>query len=71
MEEYKIARINELSKKSKLEGLTHEEKKEQEVLRREYIDSVKANLKSQMDNISIKEKDGSITHLGKKHGDKK
>ena len=35
------------------------------------IDSVKANLKGQLDNINIQEKDGSITNLAKKYGNKK
>ena len=65
MEEQKIARINELYHKSKAEGLTAEE---QQILRREYIDSFKRNLRSQLNNISIQEKDGSITDLGEKFG---
>ena len=68
MEEQKIARINELYHKSKEEGLTAEESKEQQILRREYIDSFKRNLRSQLNNISIQEKDGSITDLGEKFG---
>ncbi|MCB6645332.1 DUF896 domain-containing protein [[Clostridium] scindens] len=68
MEEQKIARINELYHKSKAEGLTAEELTEQQILRREYIDSFKRNLRSQLDNISIQEKDGSITDLGEKFG---
>ena len=68
MEEQKIARINELYHKSKSEGLTPEESKEQQILRREYIDSFKRNLRSQLNNISIQEKDGSITDLGEKFG---
>ena len=68
MEEQKIARINELYHNSKAEGLTAEESKEQQILRREYIDSFKRNLRSQLNNISIQEKDGSITDLGEKFG---
>lgn len=71
MTEEKIMRINELYKKSKSVGLTEEELKEQQVLRREYIDDFKRNLRGQLDNISIKEKDGTITNLGEKHGIKK
>lgn len=52
----KIDRINQLSRKSKTEGLTDAEKEEQAVLRREYIDSFKANLKAQLDQIEIVEK---------------
>ncbi len=71
MDDKKIARINELYHKSKAEGLTAEEAKEQQILRREYIDSFKRNLRGQLNNISIQEKDGSITNLGEKFGDKK
>ena len=67
----KIKRINELYHKSQAEGLTDEEKAEQAKLRRDYIDAVRGNLKSQLDNIDIQEKDGSITNLGEKFGDKK
>lgn len=67
----KIKRINELYHKQKGVGLTEEEKEEQAKLRRDYIDSVKANLKGQLDNINIQEKDGSITNLAKKYGNKK
>lgn len=71
MEEKMIARINELFKKSKAEGLTHEEKQEQATLRSEYIASVRANLRGQLNNISIQNEDGSVTDLGDKYGDKK
>ena len=67
----KIKRINELYHKQKGEGLTDEEKEEQARLRRDYIDAVKGSLKGQLDNIDIKEKDGSITNLGEKFGNKK
>ena len=71
MDDKKVARINELYHKSKSEGLTPEELKEQQILRKEYIDSFKRNLRGQLNNISIKEKDGSITNLGEKFGNKK
>ena len=71
MDEKKIKRITELYHKSRAEGLTDEEKKEQQLLRQEYIASVRENLRGQLNNISIQEKDGSITDLGKKYGQKK
>ena len=71
MDEKKRKRINELYHKSKAEGLTDAEKKEQQLLRQEYIASVRENLRGQLNNISIQEKDGSITDLGKKYGRKK
>ena len=70
MDEKNIARINELYHKSKEKGLTEAERKEQQVLRREYIDSFKRSLRGQLDNISIREADGSITDLGEKCGNK-
>lgn len=71
MDERKISRINELYHKSKAEGLTEAERKEQQILRREYVESFKQNLRGQLNNISIKEKDGTITNLGEKYGNKK
>ena len=71
MDGQKIARINELYHKSKAEGLTAKERKEQQLLRREYIDAFKRNLRSQLNQISIQEMDGSITDLGEKFGNKK
>ena len=70
MDERKIARINELYRKSKAEGLTESEKKEQKLLRQEYLESIRGNLRSQLNNIDIKEKDGSIINLGEKYGRK-
>lgn len=70
MDDKKIARINELYRKAKTEGLTETEAKEQHVLRKEYIDSFKRNLRMQLNNIDIKEPDGSITDLGEKFGNK-
>ncbi|EEG75844.1 hypothetical protein CLOHYLEM_04010 [[Clostridium] hylemonae DSM 15053] len=71
MDEKKIARINELYHKSKAEGLTEAERKEQQVLRREYVDAFKQNLRSQLNQISIEEADGTITELGEKFGKKR
>ncbi len=68
MDEKLIARINALAKKSKKTKLSEEELKEQASLRRQYIEAIKGNLRASLNNISIKEEDGSITDLGKKHG---
>lgn len=67
----KIQRINALYHKSQDEGLTEEEKEEQARLRREYVASVRNNLKSQLDNITIENPDGSKVNLGEKYGRKK
>lgn len=71
MNEEKIARINELSRKSKAEGLTEEEKQEQTILRQEFIASFRNNLKAQLDNIDVVNPDGSIENLGEKYAAKK
>lgn len=63
-----IERINELARKSRTEGLTPEEKAEQQRLRQEYIAAVRMNLRTQLDNIDVQEKDGTITNLGEKYG---
>lgn len=64
--EERIARINELYHLSQTRTLTEEEKEEQQKLRKEYVASVRTNLKAQLDNIDIVNKDGSITSLKKK-----
>ena len=46
-----IERINELYKKSKSHGLSNGEKKEQQILRSKYIDWIKFQVKSQIENI--------------------
>ena len=70
MDEKKIARINELYHRSKAEGLTEAEKKEQADLRREYIETIRMNLRGQLNGIDVKEEDGSITNLGERYGNK-
>lgn len=67
----KIERINELARKSKSVGLSETEKAEQAKLRQEYIAAVRRNMRAQLDNIDIRENDGSIVNLGEKYGRKK
>jgi uncharacterized protein YnzC (UPF0291/DUF896 family) len=67
MEQKKIDRINYLARKSREEGLTEEEKAEQAVLRREYIDSYKRSLEMQLENTSILYEDGTKKKLKKKY----
>ena len=61
-----IKRINELAHKSKAEGLTDQEKEEQKKLRDIYRKAVLGNLSSQLDNMSIKHPDGTITPVKRK-----
>ena len=68
MDQNKIDRINAIYHKSKAVGLTEEEKMEQAALRKEYIETIRKNMRAHLNNISIQEKDGTITDLGKKYG---
>ena len=64
-----IARINELARKAKAEGLTPEETAERETLRRAYIDSVKANLTGQLEHTTIVFPDGTKKKVKRKTED--
>lgn len=66
-----IQRINELYHKSQKEGLSEEEKQEQKQLRQIYIDSVKNNLRGQLENMEIERPDGTIEKVTKKLRDSK
>lgn len=65
MDDNLIKRINELYKKQKSEGLTESEKKEQGLLRKEYIKLFRENFRQTMDSIRIKNEDGTIQPLKK------
>lgn len=65
--EQRIARINTLYHKSRNEGLTEEEKAEQQKLRSEYVASIRSNLRGQLNQIDIQNEDGTIENLGEKH----
>ena len=71
MTQEKIQRINELYRKSQAEGLSEAEKKEQDLLRKEYIANVKKNLRIQLNIIDMVNDDGSVENLGEKYGNKK
>lgn len=61
-----IDRINELARKAKTEGLTEEEIKERDVLRRAYIDSYKASLVGQLENTYIVDEKGNKKKVQRK-----
>ena len=58
--------INELAKKQREVGLTDEEKSEQAILRKAYVDAFRRSLEGQLDSITVVEKDGSRHKLEKK-----
>ena len=70
MKKEQIDRINELYRKSKAEGLTEEEKKEQALLRKQFVADVKNNLTAQLNNIDMVNEDGSVENLGEKYANK-
>ncbi|MBQ6951848.1 MAG: DUF896 domain-containing protein, partial [Clostridia bacterium] len=59
MEKAQVDRINELARKKKTVGLTPDEVKEQEALRRQYIDEFKENLRLTLDNVYMEQEDGT------------
>ncbi|MDD6572518.1 MAG: DUF896 domain-containing protein [Thermoflexaceae bacterium] len=65
-----IERINELYRKSQAEGLTKEELAEQSRLRWDYINAIKANLRSNLETIKIQQPDGTLIDVKKRHDEK-
>lgn len=66
MEQKKISRINELAHKAKTQGLTAAEEAERAALRREYIDAVLGNLKTQLDHTYVMDEKGNKKKLAKR-----
>lgn len=66
MEKAQVDRINELARKKKTVGLTPDEIKEQEALRRQYIDEFKENLRLTLDNVYMEQEDGTYKKLEQK-----
>ena len=69
MDEKKIARINELARKAKAEGLTDAEIEERAALRQEYLNAVMANARSVLENTYIVEKGNKRKLRGKGEGE--
>lgn len=62
-----IERINELAKIAKTRQLTREEEKERKELREQYIKNFKNRFQNELNNVYIKNEDGTITKLEKKN----
>ena len=54
-----IPRINELARKSKTTGLSDEEKKEQESLRKKYLESFRGNFLKTIENVKVVDEAGN------------
>ncbi|MCQ2420180.1 MAG: DUF896 domain-containing protein [Clostridia bacterium] len=63
MEQSRIERINELAHKAKTVGLTPEEEAERAVLRKEYVEAVRRNLRDQLDNTYVVDEKGNKRKL--------
>ena len=66
MEQSRIERINALAKKAKTVGLTEEEIKERDILRKEYVQAFRSNLRAQLDNTYLVDENGNKRKLGPK-----
>ena len=67
MEQEKIDRLNALARKAKTdEGLTEAEKQERGLLRREYLDAIRANLEQQLEHTYLQRPDGTRVPMKKK-----
>lgn len=66
MEHAKIERINELARKQKTTGLTLEEKREQDELRKEYLKGFRDNMEAVLEGVVLQRPDGSRIPLKKK-----
>ena len=71
MDATRIDRINELYHKSQSVGLTVEEKEEQQKLRKEYVAAIRANVRSQLNNIDMQREAGTNETLGATYGNRK
>ncbi|MBQ7386380.1 MAG: DUF896 domain-containing protein [Ruminococcus sp.] len=60
MDKKMIARINELAKKKKSEGLTEAETAEQKELYKVYLAEIRGQFSKTLDNVSVKEADGRV-----------
>lgn len=57
----RIERINALAKKAREEGLTEEEKAEQQQLRQEYIKAFRSSLDQTLDQVYVSDGKGGAT----------
>lgn len=66
-----IDRINELARKAKAEGLTEEEIKERDVLRKQFIADMRKNVAETLNNVDIVNEDGTVENVGERYARKK
>jgi len=66
METERLKRINELAKKAKTVGLTEEEIRERDILRKEYLAAFRQNMMQQLDNVYLVDENGEKHKLPRK-----
>ena len=71
MENKLLQRINELAKKKKTVGLTADELAEQKKLYKIYLDEIRTQFDKTLDNVSVKDKDGSVVPFKEMYKKKK
>lgn len=59
MSEDKIARINNLARKAKNEGLSEGEKAEQTKLRKEYLQNIRKSFSNQIETMTVIDPEGN------------
>jgi uncharacterized protein YnzC (UPF0291/DUF896 family) len=67
LEQKKMDRINELARKSKKDGLSGEEKREQHELRQEYLVRFRAAFRVQLENIEVVDTPEEAERLRRKY----
>ncbi|MBQ9742209.1 MAG: DUF896 domain-containing protein [Ruminococcus sp.] len=71
MDKQMIDRINELARKKRTEGLNDAESREQKALYKRYLDEIRGQFSSTLDNVSIKEADGKVVPFKDAYAKKK
>lgn len=66
MEKERIERISALTALSRQRELTPEETAEREALRKEYIADYRENMRQMLQNVRIREEDGTLSPLRRK-----
>jgi len=66
MEKEKIERISALTALSRQRELTPEETAERDALRKEYIADYRENMRQMLQNVRIREEDGTLSPLRRK-----
>lgn len=69
MQQSVLERINQLAHKAKTIGLTEQEVEERDALRKQYLKSFRENMIGVMENVYIKEEDGTAKKVERKNKD--